>query len=314
MKKLIFVLLLSLPLFTYSQSINDAGVAFNQGIEAAKLGNLDGAIENYLLCIDICEQLGLEGDELKQKASTQIAKQFLNSGINSYKNKDYNEAIRKFEESSKFAGKVGDAETKAKADNYLAIFYASFGMSSWKKDDFEKAMDYFDKSLAIDPANTKALLGAGLVYKSQSNEAEMKKAIDKCIATGPADDKYVQQAKSLAYKYYLAKGGKELQAGNYNTAIEKFNASMEYGKPTGETYYYMAVAFNGSSDFDKAIEAAENGLAAGDGDASNLNFEMARAYEGKGENTSACEAYKKVISGPNLDAAKHKVVVELKCN
>lgn len=308
------VLLLSLPLLSFTQTINDAGVAFNQGVEAAKLGNFDGAIENYLLCIDICEQLGPEGDELKQKATAQIAKQYLNSGINSYKNKDYNEAIRKFEESSKFAGEVGDTETKAKADNYLAVFYSAFGMSSWKKDEFEKAMDYFDKSLAIDPANTKALLGVGLVYKSQNNEAEMKKAIDKCIAVGSADDKYAQQAKTLAYKYYMSRGGKELQAGNYSNAIEKFNTSMEYGKPTGETYYYMAVAFNGSTDYDKAIEAANNGLAAGDGDSSNLNFELARAYEGKGETTSACETYKKVASGPNLEAAKHKVEVELKCD
>lgn len=312
--KTLLLILLSLPILTFSQTINEAGEAFNQGVEASKLQNFDGAIENYLNCISICDQLGAEGEELKLKATQQIAKQYLNSGISSYKSKDYKAAIEKFKNASKYAAEVGDTETKAKADNYLAVFYASFGMSSWKKDDFEKAMDYFNQSLSIDPKNTKSLLGIALVYKSQNKEAEMKAAIDKVIATGPADDKYVKQAISVAEKYYLAQGGKELQAKNYAVAIEKFNASMEYGTPSADTYYYLAVAYNGISKFDDAIAAADKGIATNPEDKSNLYFEKASALEKKGDAATACQTYKMVTSGPNAEAAKHKVEVELKCS
>jgi len=314
MKKLFITLIMALPLIAASQTINEAGEAFNLGIEASKLGNFDGAIQNYLNCITVCEQIGPEGNELKEKATQQIAKQYLNSGNNSYKNKDYSEAIRKFEEASRYAEMVGDTETKGKADNYLSAFYASYGMASYKKEDYPKAIEYFNQSLALDPNSTKSMLGMALVYKSQDNITEMKANIDKCIAAGEPDDKNAEQARTIAYKFFLSQGGKDLQSGNNSKAIENLNTSMEYGEATGETYYYLAVAYNGLSEYGNAINSAQKGLDAPDGDAFILNFELARAYEGSGEMVRACETYKLVTGGPNAEAAKHKVEVELKCN
>ncbi|MDZ7742945.1 MAG: hypothetical protein U5Q03_14735 [Bacteroidota bacterium] len=313
--KLFLVILISgVSLNSISQTLNEAGDAFNKGIEATKAGNFEQAIQSHQKAMEIAEQLGAEGDDLKLKAMQQIAKQYLNAGIADYKAKDYNGAIKNFQQASELAAKVNDLDTQLKAENYLSVFYSSYGMSNWKKDEFGKAMDYFNKSLAIDPSNTKSMLGVALVYKSQGKESEMKKAIDKLILTGPADDKYVSQGTEVAYKYYLAEGAKKMQGKAYAEAIELFNTSMEYNDPEESTYYYLAVAYNASSNWDKALEAAEKGLKIADKNKANLYFEKARALEGKGDTAAACDTYKMVTDGPNLASAKYKIETELKCN
>ncbi len=313
MRSLFVSFLLLFSVVSFSQTINEAGEAYNKGVEATKAGNFEQAIQFHLNCIQLCDQLGAEGEDLKLKATQQLAKQYLNSGINNYKAKDYNAAIASFKEASKYAELVNDTDTKAKAENYLAVFYSSFGMSSWKKEDYEKALNYFDMSLAIDPGNTKSILGQALVYKSQGDEAKMKEAIDRCINTGPANDKYVGQAIDVAFKYYFNLGVQNLQASDFNGAVNNITNAFEYGEPTGDAYYYLAVSYNSLSNWDKAVEAASNGIENESNDASNLYFELGRAFEGKGNGPSACDAFKNVISGPNAAAAKHKVEVELQC-
>ncbi|MCF8229205.1 MAG: hypothetical protein K9G58_06505 [Bacteroidales bacterium] len=314
LKVFLVILISGISLNTFSQTLNEAGDAYNKGVQATKAGNFDEAIQAHLNCISIAEQLGAEGDDLKLKAMQQLAKQYLNAGIEDYKAKDYNGAIQNFQKSSEYASKVNDINTQLKADNYLAVFYSSFGMSNWKKDKFDKAMDYFNKSLAIDPSNTKSLLGVALVYKSQGDEAKMKETVDKLIVTGPANDKYVQQGTEVAYKYYLAQGAKKIQGKAYSEAIDLFNTSMEYHDANESTYYYLAVAYNANSNWDKALGAAEKGLTIADKNKSNLYFEKAKALEGKGDVAAACEAYQSVTDGPNLEAAKYKIETELKCN
>ncbi len=312
-KVFLVILISGVSLNSFSQTLNEAGDAFNKGIEATKAGNFEEAIQAHQKAIEIAEQLGAEGDDLKLKAMQQIAKQYLNAGIADYKAKDYNGAIKNFQQASQYAARVNDLDTQLKAENYLSVFYSSFGMTNWKKDQFDKAMDYFDKSLSIDPANTKSLLGVALVYKSQGKETEMKKAIDKLILTGPADDKYVSQGTQVAYKYYLAEGAKKIQGKAYTEAIDLFNTSMDYHDAEESTFYYLAIAYNATSNWDKALEAAEKGLKIADKNTSNLYFEKAKALEGKGDTAAACEAYKKVTDGPNVASAKYKIETELKC-
>lgn len=313
-RNLFVILLFSFSITSFSQTLNDAGVSFNEGIQLTNSGDFDGAIESFKNCVDVCDQLGAEGDELKAKAVKQLGKQYFNAGIQNYKDKEYNGAINNFKNASAYAEQAGDTETKNKADNYLAVFYSSFGMSSWKKEDFDKAMDYLNKAVAADPTYSKSYLVMALVYKSKDNPAEMKKYVDKCIEIGGAGDKYAKQAKSVAIKYYLAQGVQKLQASDYSTAIELLNNSMEYGDPDANTYYYLTLAYNGTSNWDKAIETGEKAVAMEQGDKANMYFELAKAYENKGNAAKACETYKMVTSGPNAEAAKYKIEQELTCS
>lgn len=313
MKSLLLSSLFFLATAVFSQTINDAGNLFNQGIQSTKAGNTQAAIDAFTATINMCEELGPECDDLKAKSIKQLGSLYFKAGIDSYKAKDYNEAIKNFKMSSQYAAQSGDTETKAKADNYLAVFYSSFGMSSWKKDDFDKAIDYFNKAIEADPSYSKTYLGMALVYKSKENDDKMKQYIDKCIEIG-AGDKYAEQAKDIAQKHFYSKAAKALQANNYPQAVEHLDTSLEYGTPDAATFYFYTLAYNGQAKWQQAIEAAEKALSMEMEDKSNLYFELGKAYEGAGNTEAACDAYKKVSGGDNLEVAKYKIEQELKCN
>ena len=89
---------------------------------------------------------------------------------------------------------------------------------------------------------------------------------------------------------------------------------LEYNYLETTAYYYQALSNNNLENWDEAISAAELGVKAEKEDKSNLYFELGRAYEGKGDATKACDAYKGVTSGPNVDAANYQRATVLSCN
>lgn len=310
---LVFILLIFTTL-GYSQSLNEAGEAFNSGIKAAGANDMELAIQSYTHCVGVCDQLGEEGAELKSKAEKQLGQIHLKLGLDQYKNKQFNEALKNLKASSKYAEIAGDAKTRATASSYVARVYYSSGMSKLKKKDYENAMTLFDKALSYDGKYYKAYYGKGLTYKLLNDPDNMKASFSKVFELAGNDTKTINKAKSSAYKYFLAAGTKKLQAGSFADAAILLEESTTYQSPDGNTCYYLALAYNGISSWDKAIDAAQKGLALEGSDQANLYFEMARAYEGKGDPGMACDTYKKVTSGPNAAAAKHKVSVGLKCN
>ena len=76
----------------------------------------------------------------------------------------------------------------------------------------------------------------------------------------------------------------------------------------------LALAYNKQKKYADAISAANTGINLEAGDKSNLQFELGKAYEGKGDAANACTAYKAVVSGPNIKAAAFQVKEVLKCN
>ncbi len=88
---------------------------------------------------------------------------------------------------------------------------------------------------------------------------------------------------------------------------------MKYQAGSADTYYYLAIAYNKTKAYSKAIEAANKALGMKEGDKSDIYFELGQALQGKGDASGACGAYKKVSTGPNVDAAKYQVEQILKC-
>lgn len=312
-KALFTIVFLSVSLFAFSQSINEAGSEYNNGLKAMKESNYETAINDFLSCIDICDQLGQEGEDLKSKAQTQLASAYLQHGLELYKGKKFNDALQTLKKSSELAKQIGKTKTEQTAKSYMSRVYYTSGLVQLKKPDPDKALEYFNKSIEYDPAYYKAYYGKGLAYKIKDDPEKMKEAFDKVFQYAGGDIKTISKAEDAAYKYFLSEGTKALQKGNYSKASEFLQESINYKKPDASIYYYLAIAYNGLSKWDKAIEAANNGINLNSDETSNLYFELGKAYEGKGDKTNACEAYKNVVKGPNQAAAQHKVSQELKC-
>lgn len=313
-KGLLTVLFFSFSIFAFSQTLNEAGRAFNNGINLTNGGEIDIAIQSYSDCVDICNSLGAEGDELKSKAQGQLISLYYKEGVSFYEKKNFTDAINKFEASARIAKESGDNKAAQKATKLIPKMYYSKGMSLLKKKDFTNSLASFNKSIKLSPAYTKAYYGNVLVYKYQKDVDNVILATNKIIEIGNEGDKYVNKAKSVAKKYFLANGTEALKKMNYTDALKYLNLSMDYGTADTDTYYYLALANNGLKKWDDAVSTANKAIELKEGEKSDIYFVLGKALEGKADNAAACDAYKKVTNGPNFDVAKYQIKHVLKCN
>jgi tetratricopeptide (TPR) repeat protein len=298
---------------SFAQTINEAGEAFNQGIQFSKESNYTEALKAYQQTVDICSQLGDAGVELQLKAQQQLPSTYFTIAKGLYEAKNYTEAIPNFESAASWSDIVGETKTADASRTYLAGIYTSLGNTDFKADAYDKAIENFNKSLAYKSEYFKAYYGLGLVYKKQGKLDEMKQAMDKVIALAPADDKTSENARNTTATAFLNDGAVALQKNGFDKAITSLNTSLLYNANEPKVYYYLALAHNGKKSSDDAITAASKAIELGLENAGDAWFEIGKANEAKGDATAACEAYKKVTTGPNVQAAKYQMEQVLKC-
>ena len=313
-KFLVLALILGFGTATLAQTLNDAGEAFNQAIQYSKEDNYTEALKYYQQTIEICDQLGDEGIDLKLKAEQQLPSTYYNIAKNHYEAKEYNEAIANFDLAAQWADQMGEEKTADAARTYLAGIYTAVGNSDYKKEEYDKAIEDYNKALSYKPDYFKAYYSMGLTYKKQDKLAEMQAAMDKVIEMAPAGDNTAEKARDVTATTFLNEGAIALQNGAYDKAVSNLTTSIAYNAGEPLAHYYLALAYNGTSDYDSAITSANKAIEAGLENSGDAWFAIGQAYEAKGNNTSACDAYKKVNNGPNVQAAKYQVEQVLKCN
>lgn len=309
------VLFLSISVLVFSQSMNEAGQAFNDGLQKAKAKDYSAAIESYRQCVVFCNSVGAEGNDLKGKAETQIPVAYYNQGKAQYKAKKFDDAIKSFDSAVNSANAINDKSNAGKSKKYLARVYNSKGTGFYSAKKYDDALVMFYKSLTYDEAYLRANYGKSLVYRKQNNVEAYKAELDYMVANGKEGDKTVAKAKSTAVKFFAnTQAGKAIQAGNFKKAVDMLEIGVSFGNVNAQAYFFAAVAHNNLSQWQKAIDAGNNAVAKEKKSKSNIYFELGKAYEGIGNKANACSSYKKVTDGPNLASAKYKIETELKCN
>ena len=316
MKKLTIVLTAFFLMFTMglsAQDLNDAGKAYNKGIGFTKENKTMEAIEAYQKSASIAGELGDVGEGLKLKAETQVSSLYMKLGIDAYKAKQYDTAVSLFLLSAEYANSIGKTESASKANNYIATSFTARGNGLYKEKNYEDALSSFMKALEYNPKFLKAYYGMAICYNKTENTEGLEKAVNIVIELG-GEDKNVEKAKNLAANHFLNLSGKAIQKESFREASMMAKKCLEYNYLETTAYYYQALSNNNLENWDEAISAAELGVKAEKEDKSNLYFELGRAYEGKGDATKACDAYKGVTSGPNVDAANYQRATVLSCN
>ena len=299
--------------FLNAQTLDEAGTAFNQGVQFGKELNYAEAAKAYEQTINICKQIGDEGMELQIKAEQQLPGTYFNLAKSQFEAKSFTDAIANFEKSARFADQMGETKTADASRTYLAGIYYSMGNADLKNDALDVAIEKYNKSLGYKEGYYKAYYGLGLVYKKQENLPLMKENLDKSIAGAGDDTKLIGNAKDAASSAFQKAGALQLQSSKYSAAVENLLASQEYNNTEPRTYYYLAIAYNGLSKWDEAITAANKALELQTDDKSDIYFELAKAQENKGDKANACTNYKNVTAGNNVEAAKYQITQVLKC-
>jgi len=317
LKTTLVLLLIGLVSFSYAQDLNEAGTAFNDGNQAYKSKNYSDAVMFYENSLDMCQMIGADAADLQAKVEAQLPKAYWKNGIGLYKKKKFDAAVEQLKKCKKAADKAGDEKIAKYAKIYIPKVISSKGKSLIIDKEYDKAIEVFNEAFEYNPKCVDANYGLGLAYKEKEDIDKAAQYFDAAIANGatnPKAEKTVNKAKDAGKIMMEAAAAKELQIEHADQAVDYLNKAIEYSGGSFNSYYLLALANNKLKKFDAAVEAATTGLTFSGGDKNSLNFELGKAYEGKGDNANACAAYKKVTSGPNVKAAQFQVKEVLKCN
>lgn len=250
--------------------------AFNEAITKA---NEDpaGTIDALNQVIADAGTLGQEGEEIKGLAESKLAPLYYKVAYGYSQQKQYGEAIPKFEKTLKVAEQYNDAEVKGKVESMLPQLYYIHGSSLLKAKDIEGATANFDKALALNENYAKAHYGRAKVLFKTGKKDEALALVDKII--GMDDAKTATMASKYAANYLYRKARSANKSGKYNAALDLIAKALKYNKGATHKFYNQ----------------------------------QGKAYQGLGQKSQACAAYGKV-GGKYAKYAKYQMQHKLKCN
>lgn len=323
MKKILSVVIITLLSFVWvnglnAQTLEEAATKYNAAAELSKT-DLSGAYEQLKDVYQMCRTIGSEADELKSIVVKLLPTWKYNVANNYVREKDYASAINQFAELANDTILNADADLKEKAVNQLVKLLFVQGNSQFRSDQNEEAIKTFDKALEYDSTYAVAYLMKGQAYRKINDEANMMVSYEnaKKFAEITGDEKTLDNANLLISATYLSEANSAYKDNDYTTAYEKSKVAAEVKNDNVEAFYMLAISSNLLNKYDDAISAAQRGAELSGEELSKtarFNFELAKAYEAKGDTNNACSFYKKSFYGPFEEAAKHKVNIELKCN
>lgn len=301
----------------FAQSMDEAGEKYNEGNEKYSVKDYAGAIISFEEALNICNTVGADADGLKGNIQKQLNNSYYKNGLSLYKKRKYDDAIANMQKSLALSEELGDESKKVKNINYIAKIHSTKGLTLIKEKKLDEALAEYDAAQKVKPGCVNASYGKALVYKEKGDMDLMMQNADEAIKNGAGNEKaakYVGKTKSLAAKTLLNEGTTELSKEHGAKAAEYLEASMKYQAGSADTYYYLAIAYNKTKAYSKAIEAANKAIELKEGDKSDIYFEIGQAHEGNGNTAGACDAYKKVTGGNNIETAKYQITTVLKCS
>ncbi len=313
------IILMGFAVSLNAQTATEAVDALKDGVAKSQAKDYLGAVESFTKCVSIYDELGETDNPNRASAVSQIPSMQQKYALSLYKVKKYDESVAAFEKLKEYAATYEDEKMVKKATSTIPKVYYAKGASLYKAKDYAGAIEALDKSLELDPKYPMSYVRKAQVYKDQNDEANFKNAVDGAITAAVAknDTKSEGTAKKLAGSFYLNAGANAVKSEKYADAEKYFNTLMEYKEADTDIYFHLAVIYNKQSKWDNAIEAGNKSLElfkdAGTTKDAKIYYELGNSYYGKGDNTAACDAYKKAAKGDYEANAKYQIETVLKC-
>jgi len=315
-KSLILVGLLIFVSTVFAQSVDEVGAKYNEGNESYNAKDYAQAIDAYQAGLEMAKEVGMDADDLKASIEKQLGNAYYKNGITLYKAKDLDGSLAVLDKGYAFVKEIGNSKSEKKYVSVIAQVRSKKGDALRKEKKLDEAYAEYQLALDVKPSCVKAFYGQGMVYKTKGDMEKMMEKMDKVIENGEGNSKAaktVAAAKTTAAKSLYNAALSALQENQADKAIKYLNDSFKYEEGNADAFYYLAVSYNKTKKWADALESAEKALTLKEGDKSDIYFEQGQAFEGNGDATNACSAYKKVTAGANVESAKYKITQTLKC-
>lgn len=300
-----------------AQTLDEARELFNQGAEAKNAGNDKEALQYFQDCLDICEELSYDGDELRMKVEPLIPVLHYNIAMDHAKSKNYDQALKKMNTAKEVAEEYGNENIENKVLAYLPQLHYAMGGTLLKQKDLANAEFHYKKAIELDQTNHKAYYYLAYIAKKRGNNQQMIDFYKKVIELEDKNDKFVKSAKKSSLAYFLKAGQKAVSAKNYEEAAQNFESALQYGAEDDKNVqYYLAVSYNGLEKYSEAVDAAKKSIELETGSEESkakAYYELGKAHAGAGNTQEACDAYGNAMYGNFKQAAEYQRTQVLKC-
>ena len=295
----------------YGQDLTAATDAFNAGGAALNESNYPVAIESFNKALKMLEGLGEQGATMLAETKAIIPQIHLRYGKQFASANDIDNAVLQIKKAIETGTAYSATDIVKEATELLPQVLMADGNNLLNEGKYAEAIAEYNKVVAVDPANGMAYLRIGMSEARLDNEAGAVAAFEKAITLGQKDD----ASKQLS-TLYLKKSVAALKVKNWAAVLESAEKSNTYLE-SGQAKKLVGLSAVQLKKFDKAIAALESYYAEDTNakDKSSTLYNLATAYEGKGNNAKACGYYKQLLNDATYKAAaEYKVKTQLKCN
>ena len=226
------------------------------------------------------------------------------------KQQQYDQSLQNFTKSAEYAELYGDVNAQNKANEWVARIYQIEGGEAFNNKDYAAAAEVFAKGYAANPKNTEMAIWSATCY-CELGEYDKGMRIFESVAamTHPkyADD--VQKAKELMALYTNNEVARLQAAGDYDGIIAMADRLLAENAESALAQKIRLQAYFGKKDYAKVIDLADAAAAAqtDEEDRSDIYFTLGAAYNAREMKPQAIAALRKVVAGPNVNAAKASI-------
>lgn len=294
-----------------AQDLAAATETYNAAATSLNDGNYVSAIENFNKALKMLEGLGEEGQTLMAEAKSIIPQIHLRYGKELAAAKDIDNAVIQLKKAIETGKSYAVADVVTEATDLLPQVLMADANDLLNEGKFAEAVVEYNRVIKADPENGTAYLRIGMAQSRLNKEAEAVAAFEKAMELGEKDN-----ASRQLSVIYLKKAAAMLGAKNWAGSFENAQKSNDYNE-SGQSLKILGLSANQLKKFDDAISALEKYYAMDTNakDKSSTLYNLATAYEGKGNNAKACGYYKQILTDPTYkQIAEYKVKTQLKCN
>jgi tetratricopeptide (TPR) repeat protein len=316
-KKILILMILSVFAITVNAQLGEAQEKYNLAATAVNDGNTKEAIDLFNEAIELLADVEEDevAEELLYNAEGFLPGLYLSYAKETAEAGETDEAIELFSKTIEVSEMYGDNGTKENAEKALPRLYYKKAAGLYKASAFDQAIVELDKAIEVDASFAKAYYLKAVVYKKTGDDVKLEEAAKQTIANAGNDNKTKAKAQKLAAGHFLKKGNAAKGEAKYDEAIALIQKSLEFNDNNGTAYLLLLQSYVAQEDWDNAIATANSAIELESDEEKKAGFyyEMANAYVGKGDNTSACDSFRKAAVGKYEANAKYQLEHVLKC-
>ncbi|MGM9764200.1 MAG: tetratricopeptide repeat protein [Candidatus Cryptobacteroides sp.] len=303
MKKVILLIaaIAMSAVYVSAQDLETVTANYNGAAEALTTGDKALALEYFQAALKGAEglteeQLGEDGATIVSTCKDRIPQIMLSIAKDNIKEKAYDEALVKLQETVESAKLYGIAEAEKDATELIPQVYMQKGNTLLSAKDVNGAVAAFQQVVALDPENGMAYLMMGRAYAATGNVEEAEPAFLKAAEFGKEKDAYKQLST-----VYLKKAQSALKAKNFTQAVEFAEKSNSYVE-SANAYKIAGNAASQAKQNAKAIEYLKKYLELSPNakDAVQMKYTIAATAQTMGNKEVAKEYYNMILSDPKF--------------